>query len=261
MSSPDPIYAAENCEVAYQLIWGLTVFWRQPPGSHQWLESLAEQTDESDNIRILKHRFSQPTVSQFPVSTQPHVVPLDIPARVKGRLQHLIREQTPKAFERNYTLRSIGSTKRDKLEAYIEMQPEHHPMADPDVQARLDEFQIVHSKVDLSRPRHTTHGQYWYNLHIVMENADGLPDIRESVLQATHEMILRVSRTKSHLLSRAGIVSDHLHLTLGCALDESPLDVALSYMNNLAFAQEMRPVFRYSCYLGTFGEYDLGAIR
>lgn len=84
MSSLQPIYTAENCNVAYQLIWGLIVFWRQPPNTDHWLEPLKQQTDELDNIRILKHRFVQPTVSQFLVSTQPHVVPLNIPARVKG---------------------------------------------------------------------------------------------------------------------------------------------------------------------------------
>jgi hypothetical protein len=35
----------------------------------------------------------------------------------------------------------------------------------------------------------------------------------------------------------------------------------LSYMNNAAFAQGMKAVFMPSCYLGTFGEYDLGVIR
>jgi hypothetical protein len=39
-----------------------------------------------------------------------------------------------------------------------------------------------------------------------------------------------------------------------------PGEVALSYMNNLAYAQGMSEVFRYSYFVGTFGEYDLGVI-
>ncbi len=194
------------------------------------------------------------------MSTQPHVVPINIPARVKGRLQYLIRGQTPKAFDRNYTLRSIGSTKRDKLEAYIETQPEHHPMADPRVQARLADYQIVRPDVDLSKARHTTHGKYWCNLHVVFKNDGRWREIRDDVLRSQRDMLLRVSRSKGDLLSRAGIVPDHVHLTLGCHLEETPLDIALGYMNNLAYAQGMRPVFRFSSFAGTFGEYDLGAV-
>ena len=62
------------------------------------------------------------------------------------------------------------------------------------------------------------------------------------------------------MLARASIVPEHIHLSLGCNLEESPLDVALSYMNNLAYASEQRPVFKFGCFVGTFGEYDLGVI-
>jgi hypothetical protein len=32
-------------------------------------------------------------------------------------------------------------------------------------------------------------------------------------------------------------------------------------MNNLAYVQGMKPMFRFSYYVGTFGPYDRGAIR
>ena len=32
-------------------------------------------------------------------------------------------------------------------------------------------------------------------------------------------------------------------------------------MNNIAYAQGMTPLFSHSYYVGTFGEYDLNAIR
>ena len=52
-----------------------------------------------------------------------------------------------------------------------------------------------------------------------------------------------------------------VHLVLGCQPTESPLEVALGYLNNLAYVQEMRRVYQYGFYVGTVGEYDLGAIR
>jgi hypothetical protein len=51
-----------------------------------------------------------------------------------------------------------------------------------------------------------------------------------------------------------------LHLALGCNLEESPESVVLGYLNNLAFARGMQAVFRYSYFVGTFSEYDLGVI-
>jgi hypothetical protein len=56
-------------------------------------------------------------------------------------------------------------------------------------------------------------------------------------------------------------VSNHLHILLGCSVDESPQMVALALMNNIAYAFEMKPVLEFSFYAGTFGPYDRGAIR
>jgi len=52
-----------------------------------------------------------------------------------------------------------------------------------------------------------------------------------------------------------------VHLLLGCKLTESPLDVALGYLNNLAFVQGMQRVYQFGFDVGTVGEYDLGAVR
>jgi hypothetical protein len=74
-------------------------------------------------------------------------------------------------------------------------------------------------------------------------------------------MIVWSAQKKGHRVARAGILADHVHLLLGCNLTESPQDVALSYLNNLAFAQGMLRVYQFGYYVGTVGEYDLGAVR
>jgi hypothetical protein len=76
------------------------------------------------------------------------VTPLVIVQRVKGRLQHLLHGTMSKPFRRNYSLRSIGSTRREKLEQYLATQLSHHPMADPRVQQRLEQYQIFRPEVD-----------------------------------------------------------------------------------------------------------------
>jgi REP element-mobilizing transposase RayT len=74
-------------------------------------------------------------------------------------------------------------------------------------------------------------------------------------------MILGVVKKKGHRLSRAAILSDHVHMTIGCAIRESPEAVALTYLNNLAYAHGMQPLFCHGYYVGTFGAYDLDAVR
>jgi REP element-mobilizing transposase RayT len=257
---PDPIYTHDSCpHPAYQLDWSYSLFWRSAPSTFDWLDQLRALT-ERDYIRILQHEFRPPNVSRFLISTRPEVAPIRIAQRVKGRLQHLIRSTTPHAFRRNYGLRSIGSTRREKLEQYLAKQLERHPMADPKVQRRLQQYQIYDPRVDLSEPRRTAHSQYWYNLHIVMVNDGRYLEICDDVLSSIRGMILKASESKGHWLSRAAIVPDHIHLTLGCRLRESPEDVALSYMNNVSYACGLKPVLKFGYYVGTFSEYDLGVI-
>jgi hypothetical protein len=83
-------------------------------------------------------------------------------------------------------------------------------------------------------------------------------EIHRETVRRMHDMIVRAAAKKGHLLSRAGIVPDHAHLTLGCNVRESPAEVALPYMNNLAYACDLKRVFSFGFYVGTFGEYDLG---
>lgn len=54
---------------------------------------------------------------------------------------------------------------------------------------------------------------------------------------------------------------DHIHLSLRGDVAHSPEDIALSFMNNIAFAFGQKAIFRPSYYVGTFGEYDMGAVR
>jgi REP element-mobilizing transposase RayT len=133
-------------------------------------------------------------------------------------------------------------------------------MADPRAQRVLERFQIVNPDVDLRRPQTSPHAVYWYNLHVALVYEGRCPELREEVLQRSHDMILGVAGKKGHRLSRTGIVADHIHLALGCDSRWSPAEVALGFMNNLAYAQGMKRVFAFSYYVGTFGEYDRNVV-
>ena len=250
-----PLYLPENCRFSAPLTWGVSVFWKSAQTSAPWLDAIT-QALEPDGIRVLGHRFSDPTTSQISVSTLPDVAPELIVQRVKGRLQYLVRGTLPKAFRRNFAIRGFGHVTRSVIENYVATQLGHHRMADARIQERFLSFQIDDPTVDLSQPQQTSHGIYWHNLHVVLVHSERWAEVRESVLQAVHDMIRKVAQGKGYRLSRGAILADHIHVTLGCPFDVSPADVALSYVNNLAYVHGMKPVFQYGAYIGTFGEYD-----
>jgi REP element-mobilizing transposase RayT len=251
MSDLAPIYTADNCKAAYQLNWALALFWHEPVQEADWLPDLASAT-EKDGVRILEHRFIKPGVSQFLVSTRPEVSPERQVWSVKGRLQHLLQGDCPKAFRRNYGVRSLGSATREAVEAYVRSQVKHLPMADLAVQEMFRHLQIDNPNVDLSTPRHNSYAVYGYNLHVCFVNDGRCMEIRRGPLERMRDMIIAAAK-KGHLLSEAGIVPDHFHLTLGCNASEAPAEVALSYMNTLACVCGMKWVFKFGFYVGIFG--------
>lgn len=256
----DPIYTADNSQFSCPLQWGLTVFWREDMPTEGWLPVIAAAL-ETDGIRVLGHRHEFSKISQFMLSTLPQVSPSTIVQRVKGRLQYCVRDKRPKALRGNFALRSVGNESREVVEQYVAKQVQHHPMADPRVVERLQRVQILNPEIDLRKPQRTSQGLYWYNLHLVLVHRDRWMDIREEMLQAIRAMILRASVAKGYLLSRGGILPDHVHLTLGCPFDVAPLDVALGFLNNLAYARGMKPAYQYGGFIGTFGEYDNRAVK
>lgn len=258
---PAPIYTPENCRAAYRLNWSLAIFWKTAaPPAGGWLEALTDAT-ENDGVRLLEHRNTKSNVSQFLVSTRPETAPAEIARSVKGRLQYLVRESAPKAFRRNYGLRSVGEARGDVVQQYVRTQTEHHVMADSRVQARIESLAIDGVGPALLKPRIASHAQFCYNLHLVLVNRERGMDLRAGALEGRRDRVAAIAAKKSHLIGAGQLLGDHLHVTLGCPLGESPGEVARSYMNNLAYGEGMKPIFEFGFYVGTFGEYDLDAVR
>jgi len=257
---PDPIYTSDNCTPAYQLRWSLALFALVDlPPSSAWHKQLADAV-EKDGVRLLEYQYRPPNSHLFLVSTTPSVRPQDIVKSVKGRLQHELQPEIPKAFRRHFSLGSLGNVRREVIERYVADQLGHHRMADESVQGLLREFQLTFPEVDLSKPQRSTHGRYVYNLHLALVHGERWCEVRRDRLETTRDMILKVARAKEHRLSRVSLFSDHLHLTLGCGYEESPEAVSLGYLNNVAFAHGMMELFSRGYYAGTFGEYDMGVI-
>lgn len=258
---PAPIYTPENCTPAYQLRWSVALFGRQPlPSPDGWRTALAEVL-EPDGIRVLECEPREANVCTLLVSTRPNVAPSRIVKHVKGRIQHLLQDHHPRLFRRNFSIVSVGDAKRTAVEEYVANQLGHHPVADRRVQNHLAGLQSSFTQTRLCEPFFSAHGRYLCNLHLVLVHAGRWRASSEAFLTATGEMIERVAVKKSQRLSEAGLLPDHIHLALGIGVDESPEDVALGYLNNLAFAHGMRSIYEFGYYVGTFGEYDMGAVR
>ena len=134
-------------------------------------------------------------------------------------------------------------------------------MVDPRIEAMPALYQFANSELDLGRVRRSSHGEFIYNLHFVPVHQQRFVEVREDSFRRTFEMLQGVARKKNHLLSRLGLLADHVHWTVGCDIEESPLEIGLSYLNNLAYAQDMQPLFQFGFYMGTFGPYDMNAVR
>ncbi len=54
---------------------------------------------------------------------------------------------------------------------------------------------------------------------------------------------------------------DHLHAALRGSIAQSPQEIALCFQNNLAYILGQTPHWQEGYYVGTFSDYDMGAIR
>ena len=95
----------------------------------------------------------------------------------------------------------------------------------------------------------------------MLVHAERWNEVCRDHLKTTSDMIVRSARLKGYSLSRLAVLVDHIHLTLGVPHEIAPGNAALSYMNNIVFAHGMTRLSSSSYYVGTFGEYDMNAIR
>lgn len=261
MSKPVPIYNVENTNFAFQLLWSVAVFWKHRGPGDAWLPELKTQC-ESAGLRILQHRLTENSSSLFLASTRPTETGGEVVRGIKGRLQTLVRSDRPNALRRNYELHSVGSTTRGKTEAYVAGQLKHHDVDAESIRnTNLDDLQFVNPEVDLSKVRFTSHGRFVCNLHIGLRFSESVMPLSTKDLEDVRSVVRRTADQHGWQLSRLGLLKDHLHLVVGTTTTDAPATVALAFLNNIAWAFGMKPVLWKSCYVGTVGEYSVGAVQ
>ena len=181
----------------------------------------------------------------------------------KGRLQHALRKATPNfsGFSRKVSVNTVGHNCREDVEAYIASQVDAAAFADPSFRDMLKEFTTIREDVDLSLPTESLHGRYWYNLHLVLVTAERHRVVDRTRLGTLHDFSFKIAERKGYKISRLSVMPDHLHAALRGDIEQSPQEIALAFQNNLAYALGQVPHWACTFYVGTFGEYDMWAIR
>jgi REP element-mobilizing transposase RayT len=261
---PEPLYRPAELRPAYQLRYG----WTGWPSKGQFPSDLLARVLpdiapewERDGLRVLEASLGAEQI-QLTLSTTPQVAPVTLAARVKGRIQHHCRQQgTPIDFSRKLAVRSLGDPTRAQVEAYVRDQVPKEALADERFRELLTSFTVVDPQVDLSRPTESNSGRYWYNLHLVLVSGQRYRTGEEATLAKIRDTTLRVCKKKGYAASALAVMPDHLHLALRGCVEQSPEEIALSFLNNLAYALGQRPWWEAGYYAGTFGEYGMAAVR
>jgi len=263
--SPTPLYTSENIDSpAYHLRYSWTG-WPSagtfPPAPDESFFETLEKRWETDGIRPLERKWSAEQI-QFTCSVRATVSPTVFAGRVKGRLEHAFRKAGTRInFSRKVAFRSLGESKREQVEAYIAKQATKERFVDSRFEALVANYTQVNHSVRLEEPTETTRGRYWYDLHIVLVTDHRMRFTDETSLACICDTCDKVAGKKGHRIATWSVMPDHVHLALRGNVEQSPEEVALGFMNNIAFAFGQKAVFRPSYYVGTFGEYDMGAVR
>jgi len=262
--TPTPLYAAEDARPAYELRYGWTGWLGASglaPESLDAATSAAAGGWEADGLRLLERQLSGDMV-QLVLSARPHVDPVLLAGRVKGRLQHALRDVAyPADFSRKLGVRTVGHNHRADVERYIEQQTVQAAWADPALRERLAKYSVANPAVDLSLPTETRSGRYWYNLHLVLVNEERYQRSDDEWLGRILERCLAIGRHKGYAISRLSVMPDHLHMAVRGNVAHSPQEIALAFQNNLAYALGSIRLFQATYYVGTFSEYDMQAVR
>jgi REP element-mobilizing transposase RayT len=259
-----PYYRAEDQTSAYQLRYT----WCGWPSDAQlpalpddaWVE--LSKAWETDGLRALEKELTAERI-QITFSTTPQISPVLITTRAKGRLDHSFRSVAGRSvpFSRKVSLRSVGENTADCVTKYIESQILNERFVDPAFAQMLSKFTWTDLNFNFTEPTETRSGRYWYNLHLVLVTDGRYRFSEEDILRKVFEVSFKIATKKEYRIKSISVMPDHLHVALRGAIEASPESIALAFQNNLAFIVDRGAIWRPGYYVGTFGEYNMNAIR
>lgn len=214
LAKPRPIYTPKSVHPVHSLRYDWTGWLSNgahfPPSSHDTIRQTAPLWVEKDGLQLEEFRVNGDR-AQIVFRTTPQVSPVFCAARVKGRLQHALRQAgTGVKFSRKVSIRSLGENTRGAVEGYLGKQVSKEGFVDQRFVERMEEYTIENNDIDLSKPTATTTGRYWYNLHLVLVVAgrrriadyDAMAKIRDSTSV--------IAKKKGYRLKSVSVMPDHV---------------------------------------------------
>ena len=216
---------------------------------------------ETDGLRLLEREFHSDRVL-LTFSALPNVSPVHLAARAKGRLQNSLRQSnaTWSGFSRKVSVRSVGENTTEAVQHYVESQVSTADFVDPRFAEFLQQFTVSDEEVDLSIATESKRGRYWYNLHLVLVTDGRFRMVDEISLRMLRDGVFKIAAKKAG----GGCFGDARSSSarvVARAVENSPEEIALAFQNNLAFMVNRGAIWRRGYYAGTFGEYNMNAIR
>lgn len=259
---PTPFYTAEHCSTAYRLHYTWTG-WPTAGTSLGDPPDLTRLDDlwRAEGLQRIEGNWTKEFV-QFTFSVAPTIAPIFFTGRVKGRLQHALREAgTPAKFSRKVSFRAIGDNHSAEVQNYIAQQVPKERFVDPRFEQMLLQFTKVSNVDHFQKPLESNSGRYWYNLHFVLVVAGrGHIESKEQLQALDGALEATAAKHQYDLVARSWLL-DHVHIGMRGNIAESPSDIALSILNNTAYRIRRSAFWQAGFYVGSFSEYDLNAVR
>lgn len=225
----------------------------------------------SDGLEILSRKWTPERV-QVTFRADPAATPVFVTARAKGRLDHALRKTgKPTAFSRRVGFRTLGDNTSPVVLHYLARQYDRADLADPKYIDQLRSASWVNPDFDAADPQPTSHGRYWFDLHMVLVTEGRFRigrsikplDLRDATLEWGKNLERIVSRSPSgHAqpgVKSLAVMHDHLHVVFRGPISQSPQDMAgdlLTRLNRRAGCRLMQE----RIYVGSFSEYSVRAI-
>ncbi|MBP7830759.1 MAG: transposase [Kiritimatiellae bacterium] len=208
----------------------------------------------------LQHYDWRPAIIQMAFLVEPDAAPSLFAGRVKGRLQHALRQAgRPTGFSRKVAVRALGDTISPAVEGYLQEQTARAELADERYRATLKAAAFVDDAVDLSQPAETKSGRYWFNLHLVAVTEDRFRIGKEDFLPKVRAGVFAWAAETGCRLKAFSPMPDHVHVAARGDPERSPRELGEALWRNLNRAAGCR-LMSDRVYAGTFSEYGLGAI-
>ncbi len=221
---------------------------------------------------MLSHKWT-PGRIQFTFKAEPDLTPVFVTARAKGRLDHALRKAgTPATFSRRVGFRTLGHNTSPVVLKYLAQQYDRVALADPRYVEQLQSAAWENPKFDPSEPTPTSHGRYWYDLHLVLVTENRFKigrfidpaRLSDCILTWGTDLAAAKTPTRSGLtspgLKSLAVMHDHLHIAFRGNISHSPADMAVDLWDRLNRIAGCR-LYQDRIYIGTFSQYSLNALR